>query len=351
MANTFFMGGSTAKGFYTTFQSIINQPGYFTYILKGGPGTGKSTLMKKVAEQFSSHAVDLYVCSSDIHSLDAVVLSDVGAVIVDGTAPHVFNADFPGVSQCLVDLGAFWTRARLKEYEPHIRRCFAENSAYHRRARHYIAALSNVVESVYVQAASEADPAGISHAVMEITADFPAYMQTRGTHLRKTFAAVTTEGYFTQPVPSGCQVIGIHDHRYAAGSMLLAQLRDWFLVNGYTVETGECLLFPDHQPEHIRIPQLRIQFSLINDLNGLNDHKDYSCEPLYLKPGNDEELFRARELTASLLEEAAYSIRSALRIHDSLESYYIDSLDFTGLDRITAQLIEEIAEMPALLQP
>ena len=49
MNNTFFLGSSGTSGFKTDFGKIINKPGYYTYILKGGPGTGKSTLMKKIA--------------------------------------------------------------------------------------------------------------------------------------------------------------------------------------------------------------------------------------------------------------------------------------------------------------
>ena len=49
MNNTFFLGSSGPSGFKTDFGKIINKPEYYTYILKGGPGTGKSTLMKKIA--------------------------------------------------------------------------------------------------------------------------------------------------------------------------------------------------------------------------------------------------------------------------------------------------------------
>ena len=44
----YFAGGNTARGFFSLYDS--NFAGLEkVFILKGGPGTGKSTLMKKIA--------------------------------------------------------------------------------------------------------------------------------------------------------------------------------------------------------------------------------------------------------------------------------------------------------------
>ncbi|MCS4455740.1 hypothetical protein JTT01_05220 [Clostridium botulinum] len=47
----FFAGGNTAEGFYSLFNNIIdiNNANRIIY-LKGGPGTGKSSLMKSIAD-------------------------------------------------------------------------------------------------------------------------------------------------------------------------------------------------------------------------------------------------------------------------------------------------------------
>lgn len=44
----YFLGGTSPSGFQSKFLEQIKAPGFYTYILKGGPGTGKSTLMKKL---------------------------------------------------------------------------------------------------------------------------------------------------------------------------------------------------------------------------------------------------------------------------------------------------------------
>ena len=60
------------------------------YILKGGPGCGKSSLMRRVAQAMEEKgaSVEYIACSGDPDSLDAVVFPALNTAIVDGTAPH-----------------------------------------------------------------------------------------------------------------------------------------------------------------------------------------------------------------------------------------------------------------------
>ena len=46
----FFAGANSADGFFSCFDDLYSpEKGDAFYILKGGPGTGKSTLMKRLA--------------------------------------------------------------------------------------------------------------------------------------------------------------------------------------------------------------------------------------------------------------------------------------------------------------
>ena len=50
---SFFFGANNKGGYYSLYNKLYNpyEKGQHI-ILKGGPGTGKSTLMRKVAEKF-----------------------------------------------------------------------------------------------------------------------------------------------------------------------------------------------------------------------------------------------------------------------------------------------------------
>ena len=60
------------------------------FILKGSPGSGKSTVMKRIAARAEAegHPLTVIRCSSDPDSLDGVMLTDLGVAVADGTSPH-----------------------------------------------------------------------------------------------------------------------------------------------------------------------------------------------------------------------------------------------------------------------
>ena len=80
----FYLGANSPTGFYSLYDQLLEPEQAETiYILKGGPGCGKSSLMRRVAQ-----AVEYIACSGDPDSLDAVVFPALNTAIVDGTAPH-----------------------------------------------------------------------------------------------------------------------------------------------------------------------------------------------------------------------------------------------------------------------
>ncbi len=88
----FFPGGNTSVGFYSYYDSILGQKeANRIIILKGGPGVGKSSFMKKLGRSMEERGFDVeyHHCSSDNNSIDGVVFPKVGVALVDGTAPHV----------------------------------------------------------------------------------------------------------------------------------------------------------------------------------------------------------------------------------------------------------------------
>lgn len=87
-----FPGGNTSLGFYSYYKYILPQEeASKIFIIKGGPGVGKSTFMKKVAKEMEKMGYDLeYMhCSSDPNSLDGLVIPAIKVALMDGTSPHV----------------------------------------------------------------------------------------------------------------------------------------------------------------------------------------------------------------------------------------------------------------------
>lgn len=90
-----FPGGNTSKGFYSFYRYILKQnEARRIFCIKGGPGTGKSSLMKKIGSYFYDKGYDIeyHHCSSDNNSLDGVVIKPLNVALLDGTAPHVVGS-------------------------------------------------------------------------------------------------------------------------------------------------------------------------------------------------------------------------------------------------------------------
>ncbi len=115
----FFASANSYDGFKSYFDLCFNPNEYDRiFILKGGPGTGKSSFMKKIAEltKDGGATCEWIICSSDINSVDGVILeSDKARVaVVDGTSPHTLDAKFPCVCETIIDLAQYLDYDRLK---------------------------------------------------------------------------------------------------------------------------------------------------------------------------------------------------------------------------------------------
>lgn len=118
----FLASANSGNGFIQYFDDILDKTkSGFTYVLKGGSGTGKSTLMRKVGEHFKAQGlgVEDFYCSSDLSSLDGVRIVEKNVAIVDGTFPHVREANMPMVTDKIINLGDY-IDANVKIHEKEI---------------------------------------------------------------------------------------------------------------------------------------------------------------------------------------------------------------------------------------
>ncbi len=85
-----FPGGNTSKGFHSFYDQIIPVDAERIFVLKGGPGVGKSSFMRTIGEEFVNlgYDIELLYCSSDNRSLDGLVIKKANVALIDGTAPQ-----------------------------------------------------------------------------------------------------------------------------------------------------------------------------------------------------------------------------------------------------------------------
>ncbi len=144
----YFLGANSVRGFYSCYDSFTDPlAGDKLYIIKGGPGGGKSGFMKKIASKAEEQgfAAEYVYCSGDPDSLDGVYFPERKAAIVDGTAPHVTEPSHHGVTGFYIDLGRF---CHFSGSSAEIIRLFSEYKSHYSPAYDYLKRYGTMHSSV-----------------------------------------------------------------------------------------------------------------------------------------------------------------------------------------------------------
>ena len=137
----FFGAANTKVGFVSFFDSIFSPQKIDTlYILDGGPGCGKSTLMKNIASRCEKkgYLVERIFCSSSPTSLDGVILPEKRVAVIDGTPPHTYTPKLAGAREITINLGVAWDTKALSERRETISSLAASKAQNYKKAYIYL---------------------------------------------------------------------------------------------------------------------------------------------------------------------------------------------------------------------
>ena len=253
-----FFGGNTANGFYSFHDNIMNVmslKGKKFFILKGMPGGGKSSLMKKIGEYVTGKGYDVifYHCPSDPESLDSILINELGIAIADGTAPHVMDPIYPGLREKIVDLSQFIDSQKLKESEDIIISAKEENKRAYYRAFSYLRAAKNIYELIAKSNSLGMDFNKLNIVYLDMKEDiFSQKPQNMDQELFKEMhafsAANTPEGVvdYTDTLLDGVERIYFIDGEIGTGkSTLIKKIADECKIRGYSIEVYHNSTFPE----------------------------------------------------------------------------------------------------------
>lgn len=349
---SFFMGASTPDGFHSLFDGLyFPEKGWRLYIIKGGPGTGKSTLMKKIAHECDRRGFfcERIFCSSDPDSLDAVIIPSLKISIADGTAPHVLEPKYPGVSEAFVDLGQFRNDRRLYENRDIIIEKTKENSFYHKKCTEFLfaaRACENDTASVVLPALKMDTLHRFSEklALMKLgAASLPA-----GTVAKRFMSAYTSKGFISlQDTYSAlCESsVTLTDTFSQASSVLMRVLMLKAAERGMSGYVCLNPLFPDSRINQLIFPELSLGFTLKERDDKPSQGLCVDCmrfyDKAYLSRHKNRLAFNRRS-REEMLSGASESLKKAKAVHDELEAFYINAMDFDAMNEYSEKVVKEI---------
>lgn len=353
---SWFLGANTPGGFYSLFSELYApEDGWRLIIIKGGPGTGKSSLMKRLAAEAEARGFvcERIYCSSDPNSLDGVIFPRLKLSVADGTAPHVLEPHFPGVSETILDLGRFRDDAALRAHGEEIIALTKANSQAHKECAGFLKAAGSVENEITLLVSEALEPAKLKRFAYRLAENVCSTLASgEGTLKRRFLSALTPQGIlvFYDSFYGACErVIVLEDSFGVASSKILAVLAETAVHAGLEAIACPCPMLPEGRTEHLLLPALGIGVCTSNRFHPFPQaaEKKVNCAKFFreeeLKRRRNRLLFN-RKAEGELLDAALEKLREAKRLHDALELHYIRAMDFGAMNAFAAEWI------PALLE-
>jgi hypothetical protein len=352
-----FAGGNTAEGFFSYYDHILPQEkAERIIILKGGPGVGKSTFMKKIASQMLKEGFDVeYMhCSSDPDSLDGVVFPKKNTALIDGTAPHIVDPKNPGAVDEIINLGEFWDNDGFSENKEKIMSINRKKGIAYQRAYRYMHAAYAIYkdnEALYGMAVHNGKVNVVISQVVSEIFDRIGVSEVTGKQRRLFASAITPKG-FVNHIPTLIttdRVIIIKGEPGTGTERLLERTILASTERGINTETYYCALNP-RKPEHIVIPELDVSITTMNPphfVEGIRGEKinfnDFVDESILEQYQDDIEF--NREESGRLLNKAMQVLKQAKKYHDDLESYYIPNMNFDSVQKCQEAVLNSLLRL------
>lgn len=347
----FFLGANSGRGFQSLFPRFCAPEQYHDLlILKGGPGAGKSTMMKTIgaAMEEEGEAVEYLYCSGDPTSLDGVHFPRLRTAIVDGTAPHVVEPRYPAAVERYVDLGVCYDVAAAKAHREEIIRYTTACSAAYQQAFRALAAARGMADSAATLAAE-----GLDRDKLRRRGEGIISRELRGKgegrpDQYRFLGSPTCKGVLWRfdTAASLCPKVYQLQDSYDLAAPLLEQIHAAARGRGFY-----SIICPD--PEHIErihhllLPELGLAFVTSREGMRYEGSAYRRIRIDAMVPAAHYRQYRSRlrftnRMAAALRQEAVEALADAKRSHDALEAVYQPNVDFTKADEITARELERI---------
>ncbi|MBE6533760.1 MAG: hypothetical protein E7678_02150 [Ruminococcaceae bacterium] len=337
----FFAAMNTADGFKSYFREIFG--GFENiYIIKGGPGTGKSRFMREAAERAEEKgmSVERFYCSSDPSSIDGIIIYDISTVLLDGTSPHAYEPKYPGVKEKLIDLGEFWERGKLCARKSEIEELGRRKSKLYQSVYGYLKIIKQYDEIIKSDLHEAFEEEKLDDAIFRMKNTLGEGSGS-GTEIRIR-SGVTADGEIT---------LGT----YAAMAKKRYALENYGAISGIylkklyekTRETNRIVIsynpYDSEYPDALYYPEHNVSFYI-------GAESDFDEKPINMKRFVCDETLKpykprlraVERLRRDAIKNMYLDYSCIKRLHSELESIYVSAMDFEAKESFCKEFISEL---------
>lgn len=330
------IAANTPQGFVSHFDKYLNCDKVIC--LKGGSGVGKSTLLRqaiKIAKERNFHIVAV-PCSSDYKSLDMVVIKELDTVILDSTAPHIIEPMAYGVIGEIFNLGDCLDKVRLREHKSELIKLLDDKAIVYSGLYNYLSIASKHIANVdsYYSAYLSQD---VDKLVGRIISEHLAVASPSDDILPRFADYLEVSGLIdnTAKYIDGRVVVKIESPSLAIARKVIGKLAQYLDGNCIGYEKYYALMAPT-------------ELSGIGVGNIVVTTANCSAEFVY-SLGNKESADGMRGKLSQIIEDRSSSQNAILRaadclakardMHQTVEKYYYNAMNFDALDRAKNKLM------------
>jgi len=350
---SYFLGANSPLGFYSLYDHLIDlDRAEAVYILKGGPGCGKSTFLRRVAgaAEKSGLAVEYIRCSGDPDSLDAVVIPDRGIALADGTAPHIMEPRLPGAVDHYIDLGVCYDSTALAPLRHELLHTTQEYKNCYERAYRCLSAAADVERDCRCLPDLTRLDQTVARRLKGILArEFRTAPAPQSSEKKRFLSAVTCKGHLClwETVQAQCPRVYVLEDSFGLSDRFLLPLYNAARAIGFSAVVCPSPMDPDRL-EHLLFPDLGLAFVTSSPELPYSGKVHRRIRLDSMIPSDSLRLCRprlrfARKVSSSLLGEAVSSLKEAKTIHDRLEALYNPHVDFALGTSMADKLIQTLA--------
>ena len=332
----YYLGSNTHKGFYGLYEEAI-APLDRVFLLKGGPGTGKSSLMKKVMKEGLNrgYSVECWHCSGDPNSLDGVLLKDLGVAVIDATAPHAVEPKIPVAKEVIINLLDCVRRDKIKDHRTHLEKLANDKKECFVRAYEHLKCGFGYFTQINRLLTDKVDMGEIDLVAREYALKIAGENGGDGKVKKKSadrrfFRAITPEGVVSfDDAMKDKKVIAVKGEDVLIDRFVTTLVdsvgADTLFLNPYDADFVEGCVVGD--------------VAVVRECDGPDCTVDLTD---FEKKADLYALSRARAKLDEEIEEGVGNISKARSVHMGIERFYVGAMDFDLADKLTDRVLKDI---------